>query len=80
MEPYNPRLKKAVLDVVDNQINQKNPPIAAETFERLIRAGYSRQAAKVKIAAAVLGQIYDILHDNKPFDEVKYEEALKSIK
>lgn len=80
MEEYNPRLKKLILQVVDNQINQKNPPIATETFERLIRAGYSRQAAKEKIAAAVVGQLYDILHDNKPFDAVEYEKALKGIK
>lgn len=50
MEPYNPRLKKAVLEVVDNQINQKNPPIAAETFERLIRAGYSNYAKRCCIS------------------------------
>lgn len=80
MDEYNPRLKKLILEVVDNQIANRNPPITAETFERLIHVGYSRQKAKEKIGAAVIGQIFDILHDNKPFDPVRYEESLKNIK
>ena len=51
MEAYNPRLKKLILQVVDNQISSNNPPITSETMKRLVSAGYSRQEAKEKIAA-----------------------------
>ena len=80
MEPYNPRLKKLILSIVDNQIANNDPPITAETMERLTKAGYSRQQAKEEIAAAVVDQIYEILHDQKPFDPVRYEKTLKNIK
>ena len=80
MEAYNPRLKKLILEVVDNQLTEGNPPITTETFDRLIAAGYSKKTAKEKIAVAVVGQIYAILHDGQKYDEVAYEKELKAIK
>ena len=80
MEAYNPRLKKLILEVVDNQLTEGNPPITTETFDRLIATGYSKKTAKEKIAVAVVGQIYAILHDGQKYDEVAYEKELKAIK
>ena len=43
-------------------------------------AGYSKQIAKERIAAAVVEEIWYILHDHKAFDLEKYEEKLNRLK
>ena len=78
-EGTNPRLKKLILGVVDNQLRDNNPPVTTDTLERLIAAGYSEQKAKERIAAVVVEHIYDILHDQKAFDLEKYEQDLSRL-
>src|SRR6266567_3979216 len=43
--PFNPHLKAAILEVVENQIRASDPPETRQTFERLLAAGYSRKEA-----------------------------------
>ncbi len=75
----NPRLKRLLIEVVENQIRDNDPPITRETYERLLASGYSKSKAKERIAAAVIGQIYDILHDGKTFDLAAYEAELNTL-
>ena len=46
----NEALHKEILSVVDNQINQNNPPETKKTFERLVKSGISKTGAKKYIA------------------------------
>ncbi len=77
--PYNPRLKKYLLEVVENQLRDNNPPITRATLSRLTEAGYTREQAKEKIAAVVIGHIYDIMKEGKPFDGAAYEKDLEAL-
>lgn len=79
-KPYNPRLKKLLLEVVENQMRNNDPPVTRATLERLTAAGYSEMQAKEKIAAVVIGYIYDAMHDGRPFDAAKYEIELLELK
>ncbi len=47
-ESYNPRLKKLLIEVVENQLRDNDPPITRETLQRLLAAGYSKSQAKEK--------------------------------
>ena len=47
---YNPRLRKLIIEVVENQMRDNNPPITNITFNRLLSEGYTKQQAKEKIA------------------------------
>ena len=75
----NPHLKAAILEVVENQLRENNPPETRETFERLLAAGYSRQEAIERIGSAVVGEIWAVLKENKPYDAVRYRAALEKI-
>ena len=55
----NLRLKKLILEVVDNQLRENDPPVTRESYNRLIDAGYSVSEAKEKIGAVVIEEIYD---------------------
>lgn len=76
---YNPHLKSLIIEVVENQIRDNNPPAANITLKRLIAKGYSEQQAKEKIAAVALMHIYDIMKENKPFDGDQYVKDLSAI-
>lgn len=76
----NYRLKALIMGVVDNQINENNPPITAITYKRLMAAGDSSKVAKEKIAAIVAENIYDIMTDGNSFDAGKYTRDLEDLK
>ena len=78
-EAYNPRLKKIILNVVENQLRANDPPITKETLTRLKEAGYTNKQAKEKIAAVVVEYIYLAMHDNIPFNVENYTNDLKKL-
>ena len=75
----NLRLKKAVLEVVENQLKANDPPCTKDIYEKLLNVGYSKSEAKDKIGAVVLTEIYDILQEGQSFDEEKYKESLEEM-
>ena len=78
MKP-NKRLNRAVLEVVDNQIRQLNPPATKETFDRLIREGLDDSEARRLIGCVVASEIFDILKNMEPYDEDRYVNALRKL-
>ena len=75
----NIKLKKTILEVVDNQLKANDPPCTKEIYEKLLNAGYSKSSAKDKIGAVVLTEIYDILKEGQTFDEEKYKRSLEKM-
>ena len=73
----NLRLKKMILEVVDNQLRENNPPVTKESYDKLIDAGYSAREEKEKIGAIVIEEIYDVMKENQPYDEKRYTQALR---
>ncbi len=78
MKP-DPRLNKAALDVVEKQIRQLNPPATKETFDRLIREGHDDDEARRLIGCVVASEIFDILKNMEPYDEIRYVAALRKL-
>ena len=76
---HNPRLKALILEVVDNQINDNNPPITRETMARLQAAGYSEKKAKEMIGSVVVEYIWEIMTKGTEFDVKKYTRALQKL-
>ena len=44
----NLRLKKMILEVVDNQLKANDPPCTKDSYEKLLEEGYSKSEAKTK--------------------------------
>lgn len=76
----NPYLRKLVLEAVENQLRDNDPPETAVTLERLMAKGCSREDAKVKIAAVLVEHMYTTLHDQIPFDGAAYIRDLRKIR
>ena len=79
MNKASDRLRETVLDVVDNQIRQLNPPAAKETFDRLVREGHDPDEARRLIGNVVASEIFDVLKTMEPYDEDRYISALRRL-
>jgi hypothetical protein len=78
-QPYSPGLRRALLEVVDNQLRDGTPPETRTTLERLIGEGYARERALELIACVVSSEIFDVLKSGKPYQEVRYLAGLRAL-
>jgi hypothetical protein len=75
----NQRLKKIILEVVENQLRDNNPPITRITLNRLKGLGYSDERSKEMIGAIVVEEIFDVLKKQEPFDLNRFTERLSDL-
>ena len=79
MMKYNKRLKSAIIEVVENQIDSNDPPETSQTFDRLISEGFSKKEAKELIGSVVTIEVFEVLKDGRQFDRIKYVTALNNL-
>jgi hypothetical protein len=78
-KPHNPHLRKAILEVVDNQLRDGTPPETAATLARLIGQGYTREQAKEFSGAVVSSEIFAVLKEGRPYDRARYVATLQAL-
>ncbi|SDF02278.1 hypothetical protein [Sporomusa acidovorans] len=76
----NQHLKMTILEAVNNQLRENNPPITKMTLERLKKLGYTEKIAKEKIAAILLEEIYEVMKNNEVYNEERYSRKLRALK
>ncbi len=79
MAKTNPVLKHAILEVVNNQLRDLDPPETKQTYDRLIADGISDQEARQLIGCVVSSEIFDVLKQQQPFDRVRFVKALNKL-
>lgn len=79
MKEASPELKAAFMEIVENQIKQRNPPEATETFKRLVASGISKGDARIYIGQAVCVEIWDMMKNGKVFDMERYVRNLHNL-
>ena len=75
----NPRLKKLILEIVDKQLKENDPPETTQTLERLMKEGYTAKQAKEFIACIVSTEIYYVLKNKEVFNPKRFIEALNNL-
>lgn len=75
----NQRLKSEMLSAIDNQIEMNDPKCAKRTFERLVAAGASKKAAKERMAAVLIEEMFSVMTEGRKFDESLYERKLNAL-
>jgi hypothetical protein len=75
----NPHLQAAILQVVENQLRNNDPPQTGQTFKRLIQAGHSKKEAKRLIGCVVSAEIFDVLKKNEPFNLDRFIKCLNKL-
>ena len=79
MNKTNPQIKKHIIEVVNNQLRDNDPPETNETLQRLISEGIPEKEAIELIGSVVCYEIFHVLKSNKPFNETRYVSALKKL-
>ena len=78
MKP-NPRLKAVILQVVDNQLKNNDPPETKQTYNKLIKEGFSESEAKQLIGCVVVAEIFDVLKKKETFNQERFVKALNKL-
>ena len=75
----NKRLRAEIIQVVENQLKGNKPPETKQTYDRLVKMGISKEEAKVHIGQCVAIEIFEIMKNQKPFDEKRYIKNLNKL-
>ena len=78
-EPNPEVVRAAMLQVVDNQLRDGEPPETRQTLERLMAEGHSEAEARQLIAAVVSGEIFNMLKSERSYDQAGYVAALQRL-
>ncbi len=75
----NERLKKVIIEVIDTQIRNNDPPETKKTLIRLQENGYSEEEAIKLIGYVVASEVFTVFRENRRYDESNYIVALKAL-
>ncbi len=79
MPKSTPNFTEAILRIVENQLNENNPPETRRTLDRLVASGYSQRDARQLIAQVIVTEVFTVISSNRPYDEGRYIAALKRL-
>jgi hypothetical protein len=68
----NPELGKLVLEVVENQIRDNDPPETRRTINRLVAEGYTKGEARRLVSTAVTVELFHIMRDREQFNRDRF--------
>ena len=78
-EETNPQLGEAILEVVENQIRENNPPETRQTLARLRKLGYPGKEARRMIATVVSVELFHIMRDREEFNRERFLRHLAKL-
>lgn len=70
---------EGVIEAVENQIRDNDPPETRITLDRLMSLGESRNNAMRYIGAVMAQEMFEILRSKKPYNEDRYIANLKNL-
>jgi hypothetical protein len=78
--PNEKALRDAMIDTVLKQINDNDPPIARDTYDRLIDEGASNSEALQMMANALAAEMKRVVAEAGAFDNARYAKLLAKAK
>ena len=80
MEPNDSgRLRRAIVEVIHNQVRDNDPPETGRTVKRLRQQGFSEEETLKLVGCVVASEVFGILKENKTYNEKRYIEALNRL-
>ena len=78
-EPDRDLLRGQILEVVENQLRDNEPPETRATLTRLMTEGRSESEAKKLIGCVVVAEMFEVLRQNQDYDQDRYVAALAAL-
>lgn len=73
------RLRKAIMEVIHNQVRDNDPPETGLTVKRLRQQGFSEEETLKLVGFVVASEVFGVLKENRPYEEERYIAALKRL-
>ncbi len=73
------RLGETIIEIIENQLRDNDPPEVKRTLRRLMNTGESRENAMRFIATALSVELFGVLKHKEPFNDKRYNENLKEL-
>jgi hypothetical protein len=70
---------EGVIEAIENQIRDNDPPETRITLDRLMSLGESRNNAMKYIGAVMAQEMFEILRNKLPYNEDRYIANLKNL-
>lgn len=78
-EEQSEQARAAIIGAVEAQLTDGDPPEAAETLERLLAEGYSRDEAVRLIGCALADEMFQIMKHEREYDHARYVGLLRKL-
>ena len=72
-------LRTTILEIVDSQIRNHDPPEVLATYDRLIGQGHSDEEARRLIGCALASELAGIVNESREYDHRRYLAALQAL-
>jgi len=74
-----PFSEEAVLEAINNQIGNNDPPETKKTYDRLMKEIRNHDEVMEYLGVVMRSEILDILKSKKPFNRKRYVERLNRL-
>lgn len=78
-DPNRDKLRRQMLEVVENQLRDNDPPETRATLNRLLREGHSASEAKRLIACVVVGEMFHVMKHQRSYDKERFVSGLRGL-
>ena len=65
-------LREEYLEIIENQMKDKDPIETKTTFTRLMGEGHSAEDAKNMLADCIAIEVVDVIENGKTFNKIRY--------
>jgi len=73
------RAGEAIIEAVENQLSDNDPPETQQTLDRLMASGESRENAMRHIASALVVEVFGVMKYNEPYNDKRYINNLNAL-
>ena len=77
--PSGQRAGEAMVEAIENQLKENDPPETKRTLKRLMKMGETRENAIRYIACALSVEVFDALKNKIPYNEERYIRNLLAL-
>src|SRR4051794_28817784 len=75
----NPQLNAAIMEALDNQLRDNDPPETRQTLERLKASGIAEPEVRRLIACVLAAEIADVMKTHTPFNLERFVSRLNNL-
>ncbi len=72
-------VRAAILEAVENQLRDGEPPETRRTYDRLRASGISDAVARRLIGCVLMDEMCDMLEHHRAFDRARFTKALARL-